>query len=298
QRLNDRAISFGAGGRENGGNGAQQNFQIKPQRPVINVFEVEPHPLLKVRDLVASADLPEAGDAGLHAQAAAVGQVVETSYLVHRQRTRTHEAHFTAQDIEELRQFVEAVTAEPFANARDARVIGHLEDGAAHFVHRRQFVFELLGVGDHGAEFVKRERHTTEAGALLLEEDRTWRSTFDGGGNQQEQGRKQNQQHQRAEEVHEHLDQALPGGFRRGAKDQQGTAEQFIQARARDLRSKKIGNEPGIDALEFADFDDAFNPLEIRLFGADDDAAGGMLMEQFNESLQWCFDKVKLAHDF
>ena len=94
------------------------------------------------------------------------------------------------------------------------------------------------------------------------------------------------------------LDQALPGGFRRGAKDQQGTAEQFVQARARDLRSEKVGDEPGLDALEFADFDDAFDPLEIRLFGADDDAAGGMLVEQFNESLQRRFDKVKLAHDF
>ena len=113
-----------------------------------------------------------------------------------------------------------------------------------------------------------------------------------------EQGRKQNQQHQRAEEIHEHLGQALPGGFRRGAKDQQGMAEQFIQTRARDLRSKKVGHEPGIDALEFADFDDAFDPLEIRLFGADDDAAGGMLVEQFNELLQGGFDKVKLAHDF
>src|SRR5208282_3138460 len=72
----------------------------------------------------------------------------------------------------------------------------------------------------------------------------------------------------------------------------------FIQTRARDLRSKKVGHEPGIDALELADFDDAFDPLEIRLFGVDDDAAGGMLVEQFNEPLQWCSGKVKLAYDF
>ena len=71
---------------------------------------------------------------------------------------------------------------------RDARVVGDLEDRAAHFVHGLQFVFELLGVGDHGAEFVKRERRAVEAGALLPEKDRAGRSQLDQQRDQQNIG--------------------------------------------------------------------------------------------------------------
>src|SRR5665213_4458538 len=39
---------FRAGAAQNGGNGAQQNFQIEPERPVVNVFEVEANPFAKI----------------------------------------------------------------------------------------------------------------------------------------------------------------------------------------------------------------------------------------------------------
>ena len=50
-----------------------------------------------------------------------------------------------------------------FADGRDARVVGHLEDRAAHLVHRGQLVLELLGVGHHGAELVDGEGPAVEA---------------------------------------------------------------------------------------------------------------------------------------
>ena len=55
-------------------------------------------------------------------------------------------------------EFVEAEFAEEFADGGDAGVFSDLEDGAAHFVHGGQFVFELLGVRDHCAKLEHCER--------------------------------------------------------------------------------------------------------------------------------------------
>jgi len=46
-----------------------------------------------------------------------------------------------------------------------------LKNRPAHFVHDFEFVLELLGVGDHRAEFVNGEGRAVEAGALLLEKN-------------------------------------------------------------------------------------------------------------------------------
>ena len=96
---------------EHGGDGADQDFQIEPQRPVVNVFEVKPHPVLEIGNLIAAADLPETGQPGLDAEAAAVGQIFKTLHFVHRQRARTDQAHFGAEHVVKLRQLVEAVFA-------------------------------------------------------------------------------------------------------------------------------------------------------------------------------------------
>ena len=62
-------------------------------------------------------------------------------------------------------------------------------------------------------------------------------------------------------------------------------AEQVVEAGAGDLRAEKVGDEPGLDAFEFAEPDDAFDPLEIGVLGAHDDAEDGMFVEQVDESL-------------
>ena len=54
----------------------------------------------------------------------------------------------------------------------DARVVRHLEDRPGHLIHSGQLVFELFGVGNHGAEFVESERPAVETRPLLSEHDR------------------------------------------------------------------------------------------------------------------------------
>src|ERR1017187_863258 len=146
---------FRARAEQHHGDGAQENREVEPDGPGVNVLEIQADPVPKIGDFVAAADLPETGEAGLDAQAAAVREVVEAFDLVHGERARAYEAHFAAQDVEQLRQLVEAELAENLAERRDARVVGDLENGAGHFIHRGQFVLELLGVG-------RSEEHTSE----------------------------------------------------------------------------------------------------------------------------------------
>ena len=101
-----------------------------------------------------------------------MGQVVEAFDLVHRQGAGPDQAHFAAKHIEKLGEFVNAEFTQPPADGGDARVVGHLEHGPGHFVHRFYFLFELLGVGHHGAELVDGKRLSVEAGTLLPEQDR------------------------------------------------------------------------------------------------------------------------------
>ena len=106
---------------EHDGNRPPHDFQIQPQGPVVNVFQIQPHPVAEIGDVVAAADLPEAGEAGFDAQAAAMRQIVKTFDFVHRQRARADEAHLAAQDVKELGKFINAEFAEEFADGRDAR---------------------------------------------------------------------------------------------------------------------------------------------------------------------------------
>ena len=124
-------------------------------------------PVVEVGDVVAAADLPEAGESGLHAQAAAVRVLVEALHLLDRQGPGSHEAHLAAQDVPELRQLVEAVAAEEATERGDARVVGDLEDGTLHLVAVGEAGLELLGIEAHRAELDHVERAAVEAGADL-----------------------------------------------------------------------------------------------------------------------------------
>src|ERR1035437_376121 len=96
-----RTVSFGAGGRQHGRQSPTQYLRVQPERPVVNVFQVQPHPLLEISDVVAPADLPEAGDARLDAQPAPMGQVIEPLDFVHGQRARADEAQLAPPGDEE-----------------------------------------------------------------------------------------------------------------------------------------------------------------------------------------------------
>ena len=90
--------------------------------------------------------------------------------------------------------------------------------------------------------------------------------------------------------IHDLFDDALPRRLRRGAKNEQRPAEQFVEAGAGNLGREKIGDQPDFDAFEFAGLDDVFNLLEISMFGVQDHAVDRMIMEHFHNCSTRRFD--------
>ena len=136
---------------------------------------------LVVCGVVAAGNLPQARDAGENFRVQ-LNALTISRQLVRCDGARADQPHVAKQHVPKLRQFVEAVFAEKFPDGRDARVFGELENGARHLIHGGEFVLELLGVGDHGAEFVEREGRAAQPGALLPEKNGAVRGELDRGG--------------------------------------------------------------------------------------------------------------------
>src|ERR1017187_10620677 len=109
-RLQIPGLSAGAEAGQDDGHGAGEDFEVEPEGPVVDILEVEFHPLVEA-DLVAAADLPDAGEAGLHGEAAAMPRIVVLD-LAGDGRTGTNEAHVPAENIPELGKLVNAGAAQ------------------------------------------------------------------------------------------------------------------------------------------------------------------------------------------
>src|SRR4029450_2233486 len=129
-----RRWSAGTGTAENHGKGTQYDHEIKPQRAMLQVIKIilqlRAHLVGRVR--IALVDLRPAGHARPHD--AAQGKVLDFPHIALLQRgrfrSRPDPAHVAAQDVEELRQLVEAAPAQKAADSGDARVEGSPETGA------------------------------------------------------------------------------------------------------------------------------------------------------------------------
>src|SRR5579862_82998 len=117
----------------NSGNRTRQNFKIEPQRPFIHILKIEPHPLLE-RDRAAARDLPEARYARTDAESASLPILVEPFVVSNWKRPGSDEAHLPLQDIEQLRQFVHAGSAQQFSKPRNSRVVLDFENGPRDFI--------------------------------------------------------------------------------------------------------------------------------------------------------------------
>src|SRR5665647_442699 len=83
---------------KNDRDGLQHDLHVEPERPVVEIFEVELHPLLK-GDVVPAVDLPEARDARLHREPSPL-PILVLFYLVGDGRPRTDDAHVADENVE------------------------------------------------------------------------------------------------------------------------------------------------------------------------------------------------------
>src|SRR5712692_1167564 len=114
--------------QDDGGYGAKQNRSIESQRPTVDVFEIQLHPLFK-RKVAATGNLPQASYAGLHTKAPFLPRQFHSHRIAHRQRARADNAHVAEQHVDQLRQLIDAGLAQPTTGARDPRIVGILKIG-------------------------------------------------------------------------------------------------------------------------------------------------------------------------
>lgn len=120
---------------EDNRNGAPEEHEIQPDAPVMDVPAVHLY-ALRIVDITSSAGLPHAGDAGED------GVVLFDIFPVPRDfllddGTGPDEAHLTFEDIQELRQLIEASLSKEGAALCDAGIILQFELSIPFFFRRR-----------------------------------------------------------------------------------------------------------------------------------------------------------------
>jgi len=161
--------------------GAQDDAEVKHGRPVLQVTHVGLEAMGNGIDgagfATEAADLGEAGDAGFYegANVEAGHDLGELDIVLNEVRTRPDDAHLAAQDVDELRKFIEGVAAEQMSGREDA--------GSLRVAGGR--------VRMHGAEFPDHEFPVLDARANLAKEERPGRlepmdDPDDGGERRQE----------------------------------------------------------------------------------------------------------------
>src|SRR4029453_6524950 len=97
-----------------------QDSQIEPQRPVVDVIEVVLYPLLETTVPTQIVDLPPTGDACLPQMLLHVARdlLAKTLDEFGPLGTGTDERHLAFQNIDQLRQFVEARASQHPADRR------------------------------------------------------------------------------------------------------------------------------------------------------------------------------------
>ena len=100
-------------------------------------------------------------------------------YFVGNLRTWADQAHFAAQNIVQLRQFINAQFTENAPQARHSRIVFDFEQCAFGFVLVAQLSLQFIGVWHHRAKFVHSEWLAVFADAWLLEQRcRPWIGKF------------------------------------------------------------------------------------------------------------------------
>ena len=120
---------------QNNCNGTPKEHEIQPDAPVMHVPAVHLY-ALGVVDIASSAGLPHAGDAGEDGVVLLYIFPIPRDFLLD-DGTGTDEAHLTFEDIQELRQFIEAGLSKEGTALCDAGIVLQLEFSIPFFFCRR-----------------------------------------------------------------------------------------------------------------------------------------------------------------
>ena len=128
-----------------------------------------------------------------------------------------------------------------------------------------------------GREAQRREIDDRDDGVRRCVDDRDFPRRLIGDVN--ENRRQQNDQDNASEKIEQQLGQTLPGGLRRGTKDQNRPAIKIIEAGPGDLGTEEVRHQPGFHPFDLASLDRLFNLSEVSVLGIEDDPAGRPFMQ-------------------
>ncbi len=103
---------------QNGGDGSEQDIHVGLERLIADVLDIERGPTGEIPYLAAPGDLPVAGYSGLDREKQRPVFTVLLK-LRRRNRARAHKAHVAGDNVEKLRQLVEAGGAEKSSERGD-----------------------------------------------------------------------------------------------------------------------------------------------------------------------------------
>ena len=181
---------------------AHEDDGVQPQSAPRDVFEVVFNHELRARVVLAVANLPEAGDPRPH-QSPDLGKLREVLQHERCQRPGPDEAHLAAQDVEQLRQLVDAGPAEERPDWRHAQVtLDLMKDAAVGRRQRPRVVARRHAlIGDHRPELETPEPPAAIANSFVRIERRPCRRELDEESNDDEYGREDGDEDCRDEDV-------------------------------------------------------------------------------------------------
>src|SRR5579862_247852 len=270
------------------GDGFKKYAHIQFERPVFDVVEIELHHFFK-REPIAPGDLPEAGDAGKHFEAAQMNGAIILDFVRHR-RAWADQAHLALKHVPKLRQFVDAELAQDAPDARDARVLCDFVDDLAA---RRgafglagdvflQIVFVVLDVfifirsGAHRTKFPETKAAAAKSNAFLIVKDRAGIGDFNRNRRRQKNSwDQQHEQHERDDDVKDALEEKIDAFDARAAHAQQRNIRDQRQVHVVEQHVINIGDHAEADVRAVAIFGQFAQRFFRRVGKYDDDFVAG-----------------------
>jgi len=105
----------------------QEDLDVEPGRPTLRVLQVQPDHFVKF-NAVSAIHLPKPCDPRLDFQYSTTVPCLIRGYFVWNCRARTYQRHVTFQNVQELRQFVQAGSPQELSHLRDPLIIRELVD--------------------------------------------------------------------------------------------------------------------------------------------------------------------------
>src|SRR5439155_9542155 len=208
--------------RKHGWERAGENGDVEPDRPVLDVVEVEPDEIVEAQ-VDAAGDLPEAGHPREHEIPLAVPRE-QLLVVANGKRPWADERHLAPEDVEDLRHLVELEAAQKATDRRNARIVLDLEERARGLVVSLERALALGCVGVHRPELHHSERVLSEADAPVAIEHRAARAELDRTGDRKPERRAGDDDEARYDEVEAALQRPFRSRERRGAQLEQRRA--------------------------------------------------------------------------